>query len=59
MKVAGLSLLVAGWIIVVATAPLLASPGSRDAFVLAGIVVEVLALVLLFRSHLPRPEERA
>jgi hypothetical protein len=37
----------------------LAAQGPRGAFIFAGIAVEVLGLVLLFRSHLiPREEKR-
>ena len=56
MKLAGFLMLLAGWILVVAALALLASAGTRVIFVLAGIVVEVVGLVLVFRSHL-RPKD--
>ena len=59
MKFLGFLLLVAGWFLVLASIVLLGKPGARGAFVVAGIAVEVLGLVLVFRSHLiPREEKR-
>ena len=58
MKVLGFLLLLAGWFLVLAAIVLFAAPPLRTAFVLAGIAVEVLGLILAFRSHLnPREEE--
>ena len=58
MKVLGFLLLLAGWFLVLAAIVLFASPPLQAAFVLAGIAVEVLGLVLAFRSHMnPREEE--
>jgi hypothetical protein len=55
MKMAAFLLLVAGWLLVLAALMLLRAPGARIAFVLAGLGVEVLGLVLIFRAHaLPR-----
>ena len=54
MKIAGFLLLVAGWLLVLAAVALLHSEVPRAAFVLAGVGVEVLALVLLFRTHMVR-----
>lgn len=51
MKIAGCLLLVAGWLLVLSTVVLLPAGGSRAVFVLVGMAVEVLALVLVFRSH--------
>ncbi len=58
MKVLGFLLLLAGWFLVLAAIVLFASPPLRAAFVLAGIAVEVLGLVLAFRSHLNPREEK-
>ena len=59
MKVLGFVLLLAGWFLVLAAIVLFAAPPLRAAFVLAGIAVEVLGLILAFRSHLnPREEKR-
>ena len=48
---AGLLLLLAGWLLVVSALVLLRAAWPQALFVLAGAGVEVLALVLLFRSH--------
>ena len=59
MKVLGFLLLLAGWFLVLAAIVLFAAPSLRVAFVLAGIAVETLGLVLVFRAHLiPREEKR-
>lgn len=57
MKLAGLGLLLAGWGIVLSSLVLLHTPASRSAFVPAGVIVELLGLALLLRSHMV-PEER-
>ena len=55
MKMAAFLLLVAGWFLALCAVVLLRAPGARSAFVLAGLGVEVLGLVLVFRAHpLPR-----
>jgi len=51
MKIAGLLLLLAGWLLVVSALVLLRAAWPQALFVLAGVGVEVFALVLLFRSH--------
>ncbi len=58
MKLAGFLLLLAGWGIVLAAVVLLRSALPRTGFVLAGMGVEVLGLVLVFRSHLVVRGER-
>jgi len=59
MRLVGFLLLVAGWFLVLASIVLLGSPASRGAFILAGMAVEVLGLILVFRSHsIPREEKR-
>ena len=57
MKLAGILFLLAGWAIVLSALDLLRSAPLLIAFVLAGIVVELMGLFLLFRSHLPPSEE--
>lgn len=52
MKLAGFFMLVAGWLIVLASMPLLGSMKLQTIFVLAGLGVEVIGLVLVVRSHL-------
>jgi hypothetical protein len=59
MKVGGFLMLLAGWFLVLAAIVLFASPALRAAFILAGVAVELLGLILAFRSHLiPREEKR-
>jgi len=57
MKLAGLLFLLAGWGIVLSALALLRSTPALVAFVLAGTVVELMGLFLMFRSHLPLSEE--
>lgn len=58
MKAVGFLMLLAGWFLVLAAIVLFASPPLRAVFVLAGIAVETLGLILVFRSHLiPRQEK--
>jgi hypothetical protein len=52
MKLAGLLLLPAGWLLVICALVLLGAPAPRGAFVFAGVAVEILGLVLLVRAHL-------
>ena len=52
MKLAGLLLLVAGWVIALAAVALLPSAGARAGFVLAGIGIELFGLALAVRAHL-------
>jgi hypothetical protein len=56
MKLAGMLLLLAGWGIVVSAVALFPLPGSRDLFILAGLAVELLGLILAFRSGSRPPE---
>lgn len=51
MKFAGLLLLLAGWGIVIVAIVILPSQVSRGVFVVAGLLVEMLGLVLFARSH--------
>ena len=57
MKFTGFLMLVAGWVIVLASMPLLASMKSRTVFVLAGLGVEVIGLALVVRSHVVLEDE--
>ena len=59
MKVLGFLLLPAGWFLVLASIVLLPSMPSRAAFVFAGMAVEALGMIFVFRSHaIPRDEKR-
>ncbi|HEY4045829.1 MAG TPA: hypothetical protein VGM27_03090 [Acidobacteriaceae bacterium] len=51
MKLAGMLLLLAGWVVVISAVVLLASPLSRGLFVFSGFGVEMLGLVLAFRKE--------
>jgi hypothetical protein len=53
MKTAGLLLLFSGWLLVLATLAMLGGGGARNAFVAAGLLVELLGLALVCRAHLP------
>lgn len=55
MKPLGFFLLLSGWGIVLAALAMLSSPVARTAFLYAGVAVEFLGLVLVFRCHL-RPQ---
>jgi hypothetical protein len=55
IKITGIFLLVSGWSIVLAALALLPQGPQLNAFVPAGIVVEGIGLVLLFRSHIIKP----
>jgi hypothetical protein len=57
MKIPGFMLLLSGWVLALAALGMLAAPGPRAAFVSVAMAIEVLGLVLVFRSHLP-PKER-
>ena len=59
MKLAGFLLLLAGFAIVVAAIVLFPSPTPRGWFIFAGIAVELLGLVLAFRSHMELRKERS
>jgi hypothetical protein len=52
MKITGLLLMPAGWIIVLAALVLLRVFLARNLFIAAGVGVEILGLVLFARSHL-------
>lgn len=59
MKVAGFLMLLAGWFLVLTAMVLFPSQSLLAGFVLVGIAVEVLGLVIAFRSHLvPREGKR-
>ena len=51
MKLAGVLLLLAGWVIVISAVVLLSPPLWRGLFILAGIGVEILGLFLAFRKE--------
>jgi hypothetical protein len=58
VKGVGFLLLLAGWLLVLASLILLPKPQARIPFIFAGIGVELLGLVLAARAHL-RPREDA
>jgi hypothetical protein len=58
MKMMGVLLLVTGWLLVISALLMLAAGLARNAFVFAGVGVEVLGLTLAVRAHLPERAER-
>ena len=58
MRLLGLLLLVAGWMLILAALALLPSGASEASFVLVAIGVEILGLVFIFRSHLVVARDR-
>ena len=56
MKLGGFLLLLSGWGIVVAALALLHG-NAVVAFVYAGVAVEIMGMVLVFRGHLPTSED--
>lgn len=52
MRFAGLVLLLTGWALVYSAVILLHTLGQRAGFVVAGLGVEIVGLVLVFRSHI-------
>jgi hypothetical protein len=58
MKIAGFLLLLSGLFLVLSALALLRETSPQALFVLLGMVVELLGLVLVFRSHLPPKERR-
>ena len=56
MKLGGFLLLLSGWGILVAALTLLRGH-AVFAFVYAGVAVEVMGMVLVFRGHLPPSED--
>ena len=55
MKLLGFILLLSGWGVVVAAISMLHGK-AMPAFILAGVVVEILGLTLVARAHLPSAE---
>jgi hypothetical protein len=51
MKAAGLFLLFAGFIIVMSALVVLSPNAPRVAFMVAGIVIQIIGLLLTFRAH--------
>lgn len=58
MKAAGLLLLPAGLLIVAAAVDMLPATPARAAFIFAGIVIELLGLVLVGRANIPEFGDR-
>jgi hypothetical protein len=58
MKFAGFLLLVCGGVISATAIAVLPAKSAMTGFVLAGIAVELVGLVLVFRAHIPSKESR-
>jgi hypothetical protein len=56
MRLIGFLLLLAGWFLVLAALEMLNAATSRAIFVLAGMAIEILGLVLVFRANLIQTE---
>ncbi len=57
LKPAGFVLLITGWILVLSAIVLLKAGVARTGFAAAGLIVELLGLLLVVRSHIaPKPE---
>ena len=56
MKLGGFLLLLSGWAIVV-TALAILHRNAVVAFVYAGMAIEIMGMVLVFRGHLPPSED--
>jgi hypothetical protein len=59
MKLAGFFLLFAGWSILVVAIAILPSQATRAIFVVAGLLVEILGLILVARFHRQPTGDRA
>lgn len=51
MKLLGFFLLLAGWLLVIASVVMLGQGAQRTIFLLAGMAVEIVGFVLVARSH--------
>jgi hypothetical protein len=58
LRIAGLLLLMAGWMLMLASVVMLSSLRLQTGFALAGFAVELLGFVLLASGHLPRRKRR-
>ena len=58
MKLAGFLLLLSGWLIGLTALAILPKPAMQGAFLIAGVGVEIVGLVLLFRNYMYGKEER-
>jgi hypothetical protein len=58
MRLAGFFLLITGWIIILAAIVLFPAAVTRSWFAVIGAAVELLGLILVFRSHLELRKER-
>lgn len=58
MRFVGFMLLVAGWLLALAALVILGAPVPRAAFVFAGLAIEILGLIFVFRSYsIPREKK--
>ena len=52
MKLAGFLLLLSGWLIGLTALAILPKPAMQGAFLIAGVGVEIVGVVLLFRDYM-------
>jgi hypothetical protein len=58
LRMAGLLMMVAGWILMLAAVVMLNSLPLRTGFAMAGLAVQMLGFVLLTRAHIPKRKKR-
>jgi hypothetical protein len=58
MKFVGAFLLVSGWLLILCSLSILRTGAARNAFILAGLVVEAAGLAIAIRAHLPERADR-
>lgn len=58
-NIAGLFLLISGWLVAIASMCLLRAVPPQLAFVFISIAIQILGLVFLFRSHAGVRKDRA
>lgn len=54
LKIAGILLLLAGWMLMLAAVAMLSTLTLRTVFSLAGLAVELLGFILLARTYIPK-----
>lgn len=58
LRIAGILLLLAGWMLMLAAVLMLSTLPLRTGFSLAGMCVEMLGFVLLARTYIPKRKKR-
>jgi len=58
LRIAGILLMLAGWMLMLAAVVMLNSLPARTGFAVAGMAVEILGLALLAGAHIPKRKKR-